>query len=453
MVMASRGRLARTARSKRMRCGFPAAKADAEGVSPKVLGKIRKATRMEVRELGSCAGVTHLILRNGRCVFSCSDGFANVKSCTKFSPRTICRLHGATKALVCAAFLTLLERNEVKLDDPVSKYIAFSDRVAVGSGAATRPAKVRASLRHLLTMTAGLRYTDCPAYRGVIRGVRQGKIQSLAAFCDALAKAPLQSEPGEVYEYSFCTDVIGRVCEVVSGQSLEQFVRERLLDPLDMKDTHFNLPARKRSRVAALYKCEQSSAAKRRKGQLYTPVLWDHPDSAPSISSSGGGILSYKDPGMWGTAQDYARFCQMLLSGGRAPGTGRQVLKPSTVQACWRDGLAPLADRHGRVTNWNVDDTQGPPWEGGSWDRCGWSPLSTLLQLQGPLRKGPGRKAHTMGVGGGGGVYWLVDARRQLVALSFQQSFEGARPEDDGRGPPGNDCVDLAVEAVDAGSA
>lgn len=419
-----------------------------------MLGKIRKATRMEVRDLGSCAGVTHLILRNGRCVLSYSDGWADLKLRTKFGPGTICRLHGATKALVCASFLTLVERREVNLDDPVSKYIRFSERVASGSGKAGRAVKVKPTLRHLVTMTAGLRYTDCPAYRSIIADVRRGKIADLAAFCDALAEVPLQSEPGTVYEYSFCTDVLGRICEVASGQSLEQFVRDRLLDPLGMKDTHFKLPEHKRRRVAALYQCKAVSAAKRGRGQPYKPVLWDHPDSAPGICSSGGGMLSYKDHGMWGTARDYARFCQMLLDGGRAPGTGRQVLRAATVRSCWNDGLAPFANRRGHVGNWNVDDTEGPPWEGGSWDRCGWSPLSTLLQLCGPLRGGgaPARRAHTMGVGGGGGVYWLADARRRLVALSFQQSFEGARPEDDGRGPPGNDCVDLAIQAVDEGA-
>lgn len=451
MPATKRKRVVTVGEKGRKLAGFPAASPESQGLSRKVLQKVRAATRLEVKELGSCAGVTHLILRNGQCVLSCSEGWADRSKGSKFGPRTICRLHGSTKALVCAAFLTLVEERKVLLDDPVDKFIRFSNRVAAGHGQTTRPVKVKPTIRHLLTMTAGLRYTDCPAYKQIIAGVRKGKIADLASFCDALAAVPLQSEPGMWYEYSFCTDVIGRICEAVSGQRLEQFVRERLLDPLDMKDTHFELPKHKQDRVAALYKCEP--AAKRKNTQPYTPVLWDHPESAPGIYSSGGGILSYKDHGMWGTVRDYSRFCQMLLDAGRAPGTGRQVLRPATVRACWTDGLAPLADRRGRLANWNVDDTEGPPWEGGSWDRCGWSPLSTLLQLQGALRPGSGpRRGHSMGVGGGGGVYWLADAKRKLVALSFQQSFEGARPEDDGLGPPGNDCVDLAIEAADAGS-
>lgn len=429
---------------------------------PKVLAQVRAATRLEVQQLGSCVGVTHLILRNGRCVFSHSDGWANKKLGTKFRPNTICRLHGATKAIVCAALMTLVEQGKVKLDDPITKHMPFSERVAAGRAGASRPARAPATVRHLLTMTAGLRYTDCPAYKSVIAGVRKGRISDLAGFCEALAGIPLQSEPGAVYDYSFCTDFVGRLCEVVSGMSLEAFVKKSILKPLGMKDTHFVLPTHKRGRVAALYKLEEvRPPAKRRRGaaaapaQRFRAVEWDHPDSAPGITSSGGGVLSYKDPGLWGTARDYARFCQLLIDGGLAPGSGRRILKASTARACWTDGLAVLSDGTGRLASWNVDDTEGPPWEGASWDRCGWSPLSTLLQLKGPLRPGgpaaKGRLGHTMGVGGGGGVYWLADAGRRVVALSFQQCFDGGRAEDDGLGPPGNDCVDLAVKAVDEG--
>jgi CubicO group peptidase (beta-lactamase class C family) len=302
-------------------------------------------------------------------------------------------------------------------------------------------------------MTAGLKDTDCPAYADVVTAVRRGKVKTLAAYCDALAMVPLQSEPGTCYEYGLSIDFIGRICEVVSGKDLDKFMKEELLDPLGMKDTHFALPRRKLSRVALLYKCKATKKKSKRNCSMpYTPVPWDHPDSAPGIFSAAGGALSYKDAGMWSTARDYARFCQMLLDDGMSL-DGTRILRASTVRKIWSDGLAPFADKRGRVGNWHVDDTQGPPWEGGSWDNCGWSLISTLLQLKGAFRKsGPPRKAYAMGIGGGGGVYWLVDAKRKLVAISFSQSFDGGRAENDGLGPPGNDCIDLAVAAVDEGS-
>mmetsp|Transcript_44824 Transcript_44824/g.88706 ORF Transcript_44824/g.88706 Transcript_44824/m.88706 type:complete len:231 (-) Transcript_44824:31-723(-) len=228
-------------------------------------------------------------------------------------------------------------------------------------------------------------------------------------------------------------------------------MRREFLEPLGMKDTHFLLPKAKRPRVALLYKCDETSVRKRncRDSKPYTPVPWDHPHSAPGIFSSSGGALSYKDSGLWSTAHDYAHFCQMLLDGGLAL-DGTRVLRASTVRTIWSEGLAPFADKKGRLDNWNVDDTEGPPWEGGSWDKCSWSLINTLVQLKGAIgsSRRP-RAAHAMGVGGGGGVHWLIDKTRQLVAISFQQSFEGGRPENDGRGPSGINCEDLAVAAVD----
>lgn len=441
---------------KRYLAGFPRASPEDVGMSPKPLRDVRSGTQLEVRELASCAGVCHLILRRGQCVLLHADGWANREKEIPFTMSTVCRLHGATKALVSAACLRLVDQGKVKLDDCISKYINFSDRVSMG-GKKSRPAKVKPTIRHLLTMTAGLRDTDCPAYAAIKADVQCGKIKDLEAYCDALAKIPLQSEPGTWYEYGLSTDFIGRICEVVCGENLERFMRKQILEPLGMKDTHFQLPEKKRSRVAVLYQCKETPTSKRRRiGTKYTPIAWDHPDSAPGIMSPAGGALSYKDPGMWSTARDYARFCQMLLDGGRAL-DGKRVLSVGMVRAIWTEGLAPFANKHGRVANWNVDDTDGPPWEGGSWDKCSWSLISTLTQLNGPLRpsarSGRPRQGHAMGVGGGGGVYWLVDKKRQLVALSFQQSFDGGRPEDDGLGPPGADCTDLAVAAVDQGSA
>lgn len=430
------------------------------------LAKIRQGTRLEVRELGSVAGVAHIVLRRGRCVLALADGWADKEQGTRFTLDTICRLHGSTKALVCAAFLTLLDDGSVKLDDPIEKFVPFSRRVETARG--SRPVQAKATLRHLLTMTAGLGYTDDPPYKKVIDRVRNGQVTDLAHFCEELAEVPLLSEPGKRFEYSFCTDILGRVCEVVGKSSLDVFVRERLLEPLGMNDTFFDVPERKKRRVAALYKFEATAAGKRRRtgAAAYKAVRWDHPECAPGIRSSGGGILSYKDAGMWGTARDYARFCQMLLDEGLAPPVAggaegaqqkrRRVLSKGVARLIWKDALAPLADKAGHLANWHVDDTEGPPFEGSSWEMCGWSPLNGLLQLQGPLKASCPRRpraGHSIGLGGGGGTYWLVDAKRRLVTLSFTQSFEGGRDEDDGLGPPGNDCVDLAVDAAREGDA
>jgi len=424
-------------------------------MSQAVLSKVKAGTRLEVRKLGSIAGAAHIVLRRGRCVFALADGWADRELGKRFRLDSICRLHGSTKSLVAAAFLTLVDAGLVSLDAPVDSYVPFSDRVAVGKSG-SRPARSKATLRQLLTMTAGLSYTDCPAYVDVIAKVRCGKIANLEAFCEALAAVPLQFEPGTQHWYSFCTDIIGRVCEVVSGQNLDVFMTQRMCRPLGMRDTHFIVPRAKLSRCAVLYECRApSSKAASRGGMAYQPVRWTRSvdGSAPGIMAAGGGILSYLDAGMWGTAKDYAKFCQMLLDGGLASDGKTRILRASTVRMIWRDGLAPFAGKDGRLPGWNVDDTEGPPCEGGSWDQCGFSLLNSMLQdLKGPPKhSAPARKGTAMGLGGGGGTSWYVDARRQLVAISFTQSFDGGRPENDGLGPPGNYCLDLAIEAVDAG--
>merc|ERR1719356_971071 len=148
-------------------------------------------------------------------------------------------------------------------------------------------------------------------------------------------------EPGEMHDYSFCTDIVGRLCEVISGQSLEEFVTQRLLEPLGMEDTHFKLPRSKQSRVATIYACHDTTPAQRRQGHpdnVMKPFV-EYGAVAKGIMSAGGGVLSYLEPGMWSTAQDYARFCLMIMDGGVTPG-GTRILQASTCKSLWTDSLA-----------------------------------------------------------------------------------------------------------------
>jgi len=263
----------------------------------------------------------------------------------------------------------------------------------------------------------------------------------LAGLCDALAKTPLLSRPGLRYEYGFTVEVLGLLCERVAGQPLEEFVRRRLLQPLGMKDTYFVVPEKKRSRMAVMYETWPRCAAAAQSGRgsssssssAYCVKRWNHSkERAPGILSPGGGILSYHDAGMYGTAQDYARFCQMLLDGGRVPGAdGQRILRDSTVKLLWRDALAPYAGRGGRIAGWH--DSPEPEWAesvlnqraAGFWDRNSWSLLNSHLVFNDPPRKGHTRAGRTMWMGGGAGAFWVVDTKRRLVAVSMAQCFGG----------------------------
>merc|ERR1712060_480238 len=114
--------------------------------------------------------------------------------------------------------------------------------------------------------TSGLGYTDEDAYKKLMSCVKQQKVKDLKSFCNELAHVPLLCKPGLRYEYGYSTDVLGHVCEVVSGERLDKFVERRLLKPLGMKDTHFVVPPQKRRRLSVLYDAgTEISANKRRR--------------------------------------------------------------------------------------------------------------------------------------------------------------------------------------------
>eukprot|EP00931_Biecheleriopsis_adriatica_P074260 TRINITY_DN48360_c0_g1_i1.p1 TRINITY_DN48360_c0_g1~~TRINITY_DN48360_c0_g1_i1.p1 ORF type:complete len:459 (+),score=86.09 TRINITY_DN48360_c0_g1_i1:32-1408(+) len=442
--------------------GFPAATPEDAGFNKARFAQFRAALRRETSELNSLPGAAHIVLHKGRCVFACSDGVANIKTRTRFSLDTICALHGATKPIVVTAFLTLVDEGKVKLSDPVSKHVRFPQTARVGRKAA-KPVAARPvpTIRHLLTMTCGL--DD----RKAVKQVQEGKVVDLAGLCEALADTPLLAQPGTRYEYGFTVEILGKICEALSGETLERFVERKVLKPLGMKDTHFVLPASKKKRLAPLY-----DAYEKKRGQpLYGISKWTHPERAPGILSPGGGILSYHDAGMYGTAKDYARFCQMLVDGGVGP-DGTRLLRASTVKQFWQDSLALYAGRDGFVAGWS--DSPEPEWAesilnqkaADFWDKNSWSLLNTHLLFQQPPRSGgPSRRSHTMWMGGGGGAFWVVDSKRKIAAVSMVQCFGGRvvgeadRADEEGAAldclsrPMGRDVTPIALAAYDEGKA
>ena len=142
-------------------------------------------------------------------------------------------------------------------------------------------------------MSSGLACEGAPGFRKVARRARRGEISDLEGLCGELADLPLQSQPGARYDYGYSFDLLGRVCEVVSGLPLDQFVERSLLRPLGMSDTHFAVPPGKAGRAAKLYTAKKRRPATgRSRAAPYELAPWTHPDSAPGILSGGGGITS-----------------------------------------------------------------------------------------------------------------------------------------------------------------
>ncbi|CAJ1376387.1 unnamed protein product [Effrenium voratum] len=404
-----------------------ARKRSACGLDPQRLQEFEESLRREV-QIGSLAGAVHLVLRKGRTVYSCAAGFADVERKRRFTAGTLCRLHGATKPLLSAAFLALVDAGRCCLDDPIDQYLPFPELLARKARDAGDNAQ-KATLRHLLTMTSGLGYEDCKAYQGLMRSVRQRRTRRLRSFCKELLRLPLRSAPGKRYDYSFAYDVLGRVCEEISGLPLPKFMSKYLFRPLGMKDTHFTVPAHKKKRQAVLY----TSKKLKSKTPRYRLARF-RGASAPGILSGGGGLLSYEDPGLWGSAADYAKFLN-ALAGGKSP-SGRQIWKASTVRKLWEDSLAPFTQPDGRLPGWHDADGSA---EGGWWDFRGLSLLHSYLDLDEPPKRRRGakpeaRNSSSMWFSGGGGAFWTME-KGGIATVSFVQTLGGREDDTDGLGP------------------
>jgi CubicO group peptidase (beta-lactamase class C family) len=238
------------------------------------------------------------------------------------------------------AAMMLLEEGAFELTTPVHRFIpSFKDvRVYVrGSAAAplTVPATEPVRIWHLLTHTSGLTYgffhsvaTD-EAYRAAGFEWAWPDGMDLATACDAWASMPLSFQPGSEWNYGVSTDVLGRVVEVASGQSLDQFFAERIFAPLGMTDTGFWAAEGDLGRLAALY-----AVAPGLPGPVRYDVLGKYAQSRPSLFSGGGGLVS--------TVADYHRFCRMILNHGELDGV--RLLAPRTVAAMSRNHLPGGAD-------------------------------------------------------------------------------------------------------------
>ncbi|EAU65159.1 beta-lactamase [Stigmatella aurantiaca DW4/3-1] len=245
-----------------------------------------------------------------------------------------------TKPITSVAAMMLWEEGAFELSDPVSRWLPefAAPRVYTG-GTAAKPVTVPATepirVWHLLTHTAGLTYAfhrvhvtdELHRLRGFEFGVPEGF--DLAACVRAWAEIPLTFQPGAEWNYSVATDVLGRLIEVISGQTLDVFFAERIFQPLGMTDTAFSCPPDQQGRLAALYTLAPGRSAPLRSDSLGKGAM-----GRPSWLSGGGGLVS--------TTRDYTRFTWMLLNGGELDGA--RLLSPRTVAYMTRNHLPGGAD-------------------------------------------------------------------------------------------------------------
>ncbi len=378
---------------------LPEASPESVGISSERLKRL-DATFQKIIEDKELPGVAITIARKGKLVYQKSFGFQDREKAMPMANDSIFRIYSMTKPIASVAAMILVEEGKLNLAEPISRYLPEFKEMKVGvdsveaSGAMsfkTVPAKRQITVQDLLRHTSGLTYgaplNDKTTVQKMYKEAGIGlTATSLADFVKALAKLPLQWEPGTTYEYSYSTDVLGRVVEVASGKNLDEFLRERILSPLKMTDTHFILPSEKLSRMAEPQPNQQT-------GERLSLLDFTKPTN---FFAGGHGLVS--------TAGDYLRFCQMMVNGGELEGA--RILGSRTVAYMASNHVGPNI---GVGTVWN-------PGEGYGFG------LGFAVRKENGLAPWPGSIGDYYW-GGYAGTYFWMDPKEHLTVTYMSQEI------------------------------
>ena len=317
----------------------------AAGFCPQKLAKLNDHLQARYLAPQKIAGCNVRIFRNGVTACDASLGMMDLERQKGMRDDTIFRIYSMSKPITSVALMMLFEEGRFQLTDPVYKFIPSWRQHQVwvegeGESMVTRPPTAPMTIQHLLCHTSGLTYAGFlpglelpvdPAYAAA--GISRAGTDTLAQFAEKLAQVPLLYEPGSRWSYSLATDVCGHLIEVISGQPLEEFLIERLFDPLEMPDTRFSVPDDNLERFAACYERAPDKTLR----------LQDDPATSrfrqPPVAPSGAG-------GLVGTINDYANFCEMLVNRGTFRGQqliGRPILELMTRNHLGGASLAQMA--------------------------------------------------------------------------------------------------------------
>jgi CubicO group peptidase (beta-lactamase class C family) len=298
---------------------------------------------------GKLNGAVALIVRNGKIVYNKAFGYDDLEKTRPMKTDMIFRIASQSKAITSTAVLILYEEGKLLLDDPISKYIPeFSKPVVLDkfneqdSSYTTVPAKREVTIRDLLTHTSGIGYAQIGskesnaiyAKAGITAGIGVPYGEDLATDMKKLAKLPLMHQPGEKWTYGLNTDVLGYLVEVLSGQSLDEFLRKRIFEPLGMNDTYFYLPSSKYNRLVHLFVEEDGKLTHPEEIKQNGKFISDYPKKPGTYYSGGAGLSS--------TVLDYAIFLQMLLNGGEY--SGQRILSRNTVRMMTMNQIGDLSN-------------------------------------------------------------------------------------------------------------
>ena len=309
---------------------LPAADPETQGMCSKRLARIRPVMQNYIDEQ-RIPGALTLVARHGKVVHFDSIGCKNIASQQNMELDTIFRIASMTKPIVSLGLMLLYEEGRFQLHDSVANYLPVFAKMTVRKKNSDGredivPAKRQINIRHLLTHTAGFageyRERNTEEYMRIVDPWnRDGTVDD---FVNRLAQCPLNFEPGAEWDYSRATCVVGRLIEVLSGQTLKDFLQERIFDPLGMVDTHFFLPPEKLSRLSASYKPENDQR-----------ISLDDPDTAESFFTSQTSKFYIGSGGLLSTASDYFHFAEMLRCKGvinTGQNKGQRLISRTTLE-------------------------------------------------------------------------------------------------------------------------
>jgi CubicO group peptidase (beta-lactamase class C family) len=355
---------------------LPAAKPEAVGLSSERLERIGTVVQRSIDDK-RLAGAVTLVVRHGQVAWLKSQGMLDREAAKPMRPDAMFRICSMTKPITSVAVMMLYEEGKFLLDDPVSKYLPEfkNPKVLVKPASGepyTIPATREITIRDLLRHTSGLTY-NWNADLGAMyekAEVASGLLQYEGTIGDSvkrLAGLPLLFNPGDRFEYSLGVDVLGRLVEVVSGMPLDEFFRTRIFEPLGMKDTYFYPPENKLDRLATAYTYYPDKGLNRfpdtpiQEGTFVYSA--DYPSRGPKTLFSGGA-------GLVSTAMDYARFCQMMLDGGKAGNT--RLLSRKSVELMTEDSLGKISSDMAFGLGFGIAGVKGPLSELGSVGEYNW---------------------------------------------------------------------------------
>jgi CubicO group peptidase (beta-lactamase class C family) len=358
-------------------------------------------------------GAAALIIRNGKIVYHKSFGYNDLGTKTPLAKDGIFRIASQTKAITSVAVMMLYEEGKFLLDDAVSKYIPAFEKATLldkfnekDSSYTTVPAKRDVTIRDLLTHTSGIGYAQIGSKEAnsiyAKNNITAGLDVQNDKLSDAmmrLGKLPLMHNPGEKWTYGLNTDLLGRLVEIWSGMTLDEFFLKRIFIPLGMNDTYFNVPKEKAGRLVNFF-IEDSLGHLKKEAYAFGEkgLAMDYPVRTKAYFSGGGGLSS--------TIYDYGVFLQMLLNGGTY--NGQRILSRNSVRMMTMNQI-------GELSLGNGDEKFG----------LGFGIVTEKGSSKLPNQEG------TFTWGGAFSTNYWVDPREKMVVLLYRQMW-GSHSEIDG---------------------